>query len=100
MFLLNASIVKIWITFKYLFQISTTHYFSIEKARKILGYNPSPCGPEDWEEITKSLRIIENSPKRLLKNRFDVSMSKILEIMTAMFSSTFLVLCTLYFYFI
>jgi hypothetical protein len=36
-----------------LFQITTDHFFSIDKARQVLGYDPAPCGPDDWYSIQK-----------------------------------------------
>lgn len=36
------------------YKVTVTHYFSIEKARRILHYKPRPITREDWSNITKT----------------------------------------------
>ena len=46
-------------------QINVTHYFSIDKARRVLGYEPKKVTPADWQLILESFR---KNPKIKLKN--------------------------------
>ena len=100
--MIGKSMVLPWWGFTVMetYKIYTDHYFSIAKARKMLGYNPVPCSPEEWEKITNSLRYLRNQDSVGISRVWSTLVKSAGQAVRPIFTYTGLILGTVYFYFV